>query len=218
MSDADELPPSVSRALQAGGEFVTHAGRVSVSHVSAGTLVLPTGRLVTADPGYLDEAQPLEGFKVPAGEYPVTLAMLRYPDKDQRITAAILHLGGPAAKPPIPRSWRQLGTFGVDTGLACYLDAAALDTARQWTKKGRELFWSGLNKSFDASYQDTRSYGSTVIDPRSGANLVAFSSGWGDGGYASFLALDGKGKPLFLLTDFGLLMTQEEVDGLDEEL
>ena len=217
MSSPADIPPSVARALKAGGAFGTLAGRVTVSHVPAGTLVLPTGRLVTADPGYLDEAQPLGGFKVSSGEHPVTLVMLTYPDKDQRITAAILHLAGPSRLSP-PRTWRQLDAFGVDTGLACYLDAAALDAARRWTNAARERFWSELNTSLDASYRETRSYGAAVIDPRSGANLVAFSSGWGDGGYASFLAADSRDNPLFLITDFGLLMTQAETDALDEEL
>ena len=36
------------------------------------------------------------------------------------------------------------------------------------------------------------------------ANLIAFSSGWGDGGYASFWGYDEKDNITSLVTDFAL--------------
>jgi hypothetical protein len=44
-----------------------------------------------------------------------------------------------------------------------------------------------------------------VLEPATGANLVVCSSGHGDGFYASYWGLDGKGKPVCLVTDVGLL-------------
>ena len=36
-------------------------------------------------------------------------------------------------------------------------------------------------------------------------NIIAFSSGWGDGMYPSYLALDGSGRPVAVVTDFQVL-------------
>jgi Protein of unknown function (DUF4241) len=43
------------------------------------------------------------------------------------------------------------------------------------------------------------------VDPGSGTNVVAFSSGFGDGAYPSFVGLDRDGRPAVVLTDFGVL-------------
>lgn len=46
----------------------------------------------------------------------------------------------------------------------------------------------------------------TVIAPGgSRANLIAFSSGWGDGGYASFFGYDARDSVVCLVTDFHVL-------------
>jgi hypothetical protein len=45
-----------------------------------------------------------------------------------------------------------------------------------------------------------------VAVPETGANVVEFSSGWGDGCYASYWGLAADGEPCCLATDFGLLV------------
>jgi hypothetical protein len=47
---------------------------------------------------------------------------------------------------------------------------------------------------------------SAVLDPESGANLVSFFSGHGDGCYASYFGLTAEGEAVCLVTDFGLLV------------
>lgn len=43
------------------------------------------------------------------------------------------------------------------------------------------------------------------VDPASGANVVAFSSGFGDGAYPTFVGLGSDGQPAVVITDFGVL-------------
>ena len=43
-----------------------------------------------------------------------------------------------------------------------------------------------------------------VGDP-AGLNVIAFQSGFGDGGYMSYFGLDASGRPLVLLTNFDIL-------------
>jgi hypothetical protein len=47
---------------------------------------------------------------------------------------------------------------------------------------------------------------SAVLDPASGANVVSFTSGEGDGCYASYFGLSADGSAARLVTDFGLLV------------
>ena len=44
-----------------------------------------------------------------------------------------------------------------------------------------------------------------VVDPATGANVVGFPSGFGDGGYPSWFGLDAAGAPVVLITDFGIV-------------
>lgn len=49
-------------------------------------------------------------------------------------------------------------------------------------------------------------FSSAIIDDQSGANIVRFQSGEGDGCYASYFGLAADGAPACLVTDFGLLI------------
>jgi len=49
-------------------------------------------------------------------------------------------------------------------------------------------------------------FSTAVIDEQTGANLVRFQSGEGDGCYASYFGLAADGSPACLVTDFGLLI------------
>jgi TetR/AcrR family transcriptional regulator, transcriptional repressor for nem operon len=51
---------------------------------------------------------------------------------------------------------------------------------------------------------------STAVDPATGANLVAFRSGEGDGIYPSYWGLDGARRPVALVTDFHVLSDGED--------
>jgi len=42
------------------------------------------------------------------------------------------------------------------------------------------------------------------VSERTEANVITFSSGWGDGGYASFWGYDALGDLTCLVTDFNL--------------
>ena len=40
-------------------------------------------------------------------------------------------------------------------------------------------------------------------------NIICFSSGWGDGSYASYFGFDADGRPSALVTDFAVLFGKE---------
>ena len=46
-----------------------------------------------------------------------------------------------------------------------------------------------------------------MLDGATRANVVTFSSGWGDGGYPTFLGRNGVGGVVYVTTDFGVVPT-----------
>jgi hypothetical protein len=53
-------------------------------------------------------------------------------------------------------------------------------------------------------YEDHQA-ANVCIDPSSGANVVAFTSGFGDGSYSTYVGYDAAGHPMALATDFGVV-------------
>lgn len=117
--------------------------------------------------------------------------------------------------------------YGVDSGTGCFADArATLAYSKQWTsqhetleaskKKGaawRKVGTPAVEKALFENIHDRdrrKKRTNMVIDSRSGANMVAFHSGMGDGAYPSFWGVDTKGRVLALVTDF-LVLPREDV-------
>ena len=61
----------------------------------------------------------------------------------------------------------------------------------------------------DKTYVDTWSWADVTLDPETGLNIVVFSTGMGDGLYASYIGFDEGGRVAALVTDFGLFEHEE---------
>ena len=93
--------------------------------------------------------------------------------------------------------------YGVDAGTGCFVDAPAAESLEDSEIHDR------LTADIERTYRHTWSWANVrVLDD--GANVVAFSSGGGDGFYTSWWGLDATGEPLCLVTDFGLLCEPAE--------
>jgi hypothetical protein len=204
--------PSVARSIADGLKLDSFAGPLTTSFKRIGDLIVPSKRMAGGDPNFLKDLRPFD-LKIDLRSAPVVLTLARYPDGDERIAAARIELA-----PGHPHQWREAGEFGVDSGVACFLDAAAATKLNRLSLSTLVRHQDALHRAMKKNYAETRSWGSIAIEPSSGANLVGFSSGFGDGGYGTYVGMDKAGKPLVLLTDFALLLTQDEVEGLDEEI
>jgi hypothetical protein len=67
-----------------------------------------------------------------------------------------------------------------------------------------EAFADAVIDEMERNYEDTWSWADIELDPDSGANIVAFSTGVGDGRYASYFGLGESGEVVCLVTDFSL--------------
>jgi hypothetical protein len=68
-----------------------------------------------------------------------------------------------------------------------------------------EDYWQRITDTIEEEYVPSWGWANMVMSRTTGANLVAFSTGWGDGGYPSFWGYDAGNEVACLVSDFGLL-------------
>jgi hypothetical protein len=194
----------------------------SIGVIHMGNVELTSGRIVAADP-LAQPDRPALARTVAPGDYPVTLYQAF-----GRIAAASMRFaeGKPDHWELAVLPGQDLATlkddefFGypVDAGLGCYMDADTLALIEE-----REAQVQAQKPDADINYYDDvlaadldANKGHYALHrPMAGkrGNVAVFWSGWGDGFYPVFWGLDKDGRPLALLTDFGVI---ENADGRRE--
>ncbi len=186
-------PLDYSRAFDAGTaiavDFLEGPLQGVIEVETAGTLALPSGRVAAYDPLVVGQVEAF-AFEVPPGHYPVIVSMANIDGEPRRrvIAAAVQFSEQPVSgwrqalqigEDPTELAPREMFGYAVDTGTGCFADA-----------------------DFDPGELEEIAVEEYVqLDPR----LVAFTTGWGDGRYATFLGRDALGRPAMLVTDFELL-------------
>jgi hypothetical protein len=239
--------PDLVRAFHDGERFGNGIMRV----VEVDHLVLPTGRVVACDPGYLQGwREPAYTRAVPPGRYPVVLSLLGYdtrPARQENVACAMVRFHEarverwemalrPGWDPSELRPGERFG-YGVDGGRGCFVDEWAVARLPRGPNGSQKLmeamrrvvpnpqdpqhYYRAIQQAYRAgmpgplgelyaSFFDEDETGhparSAVLDPGTGANIVTFPSGFGDGLYASYFGLGVDGTAACLVTDFGLLV------------
>ena len=209
---------------------------------SIGELDVSTGAIVACDPLVsLSRAQPFTR-RVAPGRYRVELALR---DGDVLFATLVISdtpiaRWVPALCPGEEPVDNRVPGYPVDAGTGCFVDAA---TAAAWARvtdawesanverviasgvdPANADAWHAAMRERDAERPDLlgrlhaagyHKGRAGVVVPVEGGNLAAFSSGAGDGVYSSYWALDAAGNAVALLTDFGLLGTDDEDDNDD---
>lgn len=179
--------------------------------IDAGSLRLPTGRVVACDPGWTAPGEPFT-VAVPPGSYRMEIATAAYPTEhwgkalhmedftgarivvSDRPTVAWELALRPGQDPRTLREGEFYG-FGVDSGTGCFVDAAAA---------GR--LTGGENT---VPYDDDTDGIVVLDDPESGGNLIVYPSGMGDGSYPVWIGRDADGEVTCLVADMLILRHQE---------
>jgi|GEM_PF-3008862 len=224
MSEAAPSPqhahPNFRRSFTDGYTFSHDGMDYEIRVQPVGTLRLPSGQIVAADPSSLDtRVDQYFQRTVAAGEYLVEASILR--THGQNLTYdQIACLRIRFSEEPI-QAWEMATTrdqdlsqlqpfhiygYGVDAGMGCVVDALPLRTLYQrYTMEGKTLFEDFYFQQVLPAYEASDGLGSILIDAETGANLIFCSSGAGDGYYASYWGLSAINTPVVLVTDFGLL-------------
>ena len=176
-----------------------------------GPLLLPTGRVVACDPSVISGEEEAFVRMVPPGSYPASLVLAT--DTEQaRVAAAILRFSDAS-----PVSWERARTvedddlemtgYGVDSATGCFLDSSALAiVATELEPTG--LWEQRIEEALEVAPDDDWFSANIAVSQSPPTNAIAFSTGFGDGLYASWFGLDVAGNAVCLLTDFEVVDTE----------
>ena len=186
---------------------------MTITHRQVADLFLPTGHLVACDPLVFPEME-MFSLSLPRGTFPVILSVAQIAT-DQRVAFATLRF-----RQSLPVAWDMMTVgdqdpstlkddefFGypVDSGTGCFMDRS---TARLLDARMREqdTFYETMIAEMDKTYRHTWSW----LDMSFGdGNLFAFSSGYGDGMYATYAGFDPAGEVSVVVTDFSVVPIDE---------
>jgi len=182
-------------------------GPVEVSTRLLGELKVPSGRIVVTDPFTTSFEHPDSPLarRAPTGVFPVELAIARYENDDLRVACARVRFGGAdgrAAKWEAalfegqePPDDDKIPGYGVDSGTGCFFD----EQARTRVEEATTEEWLAVTE------RNMVSTWTWHVADVGNANLIMFSSGWGDGFYGSYWGLDANDRVVELVTDFDVL-------------
>jgi len=184
--------------------------KMSFRVFEAGALQLSSGRIKASDP-FVGLEHPGFTTDVPKGRFPVRLALVEGTNSHGRV--AFARVAFSAA--PVMR-WEMAVTsnqdvatlkrdeyFGypVDAGIGCFIDAAAAPAVAKRMKSDEAWALSLLDSQTD---RPARPSFHRVVEVK-GGNLIMFTSGWGDGLYASWFGYAADGTLAALITDFNVV-------------
>jgi Protein of unknown function (DUF4241) len=200
-------PSAVADLFRPGTRHVLDTGQPVVAATQfAGVLHMPTGRLFAVDPSWLYLGPPpgVTPFTVPAppGDYPLTLALVVW--SQTRVAAAKLTVRDEpvaswemAIRPgqdPATLMENQFFGVGVDVATIALFDAVALSTMVRRVEAEPTAFDIAEGK-----------HAVELVDPASGANVIAFDTGWGDGSYPVWIGRTRDGSVACYLADMLML-------------
>ncbi|WP_286849519.1 DUF4241 domain-containing protein [Sphingobacterium sp. UBA7253] len=176
---------------------------ITFDKIALGNLKVSSGQIIATDPVTLRDAAAFsENF--PVGEFPVELAMANInANKDRRVAFARVKFSDEPiqewefallpGETSIPLKSKEIYGYGVDAGLGLFVDQAAKNSlntllGKNWDIIFSEKFEDYLNYSFQNH------------------NAIFFSTGYGDGFYATYIGKDSEGTICQLLTDFNIVL------------
>jgi hypothetical protein len=180
-------------------------------------LIVSSSQICACDPLVCPETASFTQ-KAPTGTFPVYLSIAHI-GTDQRVGfAALIFSQSPvvcwemAVLPKQDASKLKPGDiygYGVDSGTGCFMDslsAAQLNSRMQ----GEEAYYEVITDELDKTQINTWAWANIALSINPPANLVVFSTGYGDGMYASYFGLGEDKLPVCLVTDFGLIYEKPE--------
>lgn len=191
---------------------------VVISVHQIGKLIVPSGELIACDPLMGPDTRYVFKETIEPGHYPVIVSVADFrPSGHTRIACSLLRISDeipvrwePAfIDEPNPGHTDDRITYGVDAGTGCFMDLDAAQVLEDLTSDVDEFerfcdrIIAEMDKNSFGKYR-TAGWANMRVSEDIEGNIITFSSGWGDGGYASFWGYDARGKLSSLVTDFAL--------------
>ena len=167
---------------------------VLTEDVIAGRLSLPSGRVV-ADGAMIGQTDPFPDVATP-GNYPIFVTVGRLPNNayDQVAFASLVVSDAPTV------SWVERPAIAVDGGSAGF-------TSAEGSAYLANLGVDGNLEAVDTAFDSLTAHDDIVTEVPigDGLDMALFATGYGDGGYAVHVGLDGDGKPTRFVIDFAIV-------------
>jgi hypothetical protein len=200
---------------------------VTISIHQIGEVILTSGRIIACDPLIVPDTQYHLKKPVNPGHYPVIVSVADFqPAGDTRFACAVLRISDEATvrwevaliNEPDANQTDDRMAYGVDAGTGCFVDWDAAESIENLVsleisypeKDEFEMFCDQLiaemEKNSFGKHPLTAGWANMKVSDTE-ANIIAFSSGWGDGDYASFWGYGASGNLTSLVTDFAIFST-----------
>ncbi len=191
-----------------------------------GKLHLSTGRIVVSDPFTFFDEKPFV-INIDKGSYDVILSIARIIEnydetkfRHERVAFAMLKFNEnrpvrwePALRENDDVSKSSEGTFfgyGVDSGTGCFMDIETQAILNDLLFDEEYKFFDFLVNKMLNNQSSGGNWLNYDFEGLPENNLIAFSSGWGDGGYASYFGFDQDNQPACLVTDFKVVRDSDK--------
>jgi hypothetical protein len=211
-------PSEVYSASQNGTKLSNWLGELNIEQINAGEVLFPSGQVLACDPLTIYQLDPFDQ-PIPSGRHSVQLSIAHITrNSDQRIATAFLLF-----TKDMPVTWKMATTsgqdvntlgddeyfgYGVDSGVGGFMDPKAGDLlAKRYAED--DQFFDHIINLMRKTYVSTREWAKIVLDESTGLDFMVFSSGFGDGVYASYWGYSESGEVACLMTDFGILVRHE---------
>jgi hypothetical protein len=186
---------------------------VQLYGVTIGKIKIGSGRIVACDPLHIDEYGIPFTQPFPTGEFPVQLSIVKVGNEETIAFMRVSFSDEPVARweyalqkgqAPKPIQDEKEYGYGVDGGIGVLFDEEAKKSLNldSLTNMGTELYRE-MNKHYHNGWKYT-------IYKAGDYNVAAFTTGFGDGNYATYIGYNAAGKPCRLTTDFGLFKWREK--------
>lgn len=194
--------------------------RYPIRVVRLGEVQISSSRVILVDPFLMSTRDRPLTITAPPGRYPVDLAVADAGDRGQRVALARLLI---SEAPPV--RWALAVTdeqdpatltgddifgYGVDAGTGAFVDAAVPAWLAERYPPSDVDGYSAVVDDWqvrgEAAAPDLGiPYGFALVEPLGPGGAAMFSSGWGDGYYASWVGYDADDRPVVIVTDFAVI-------------
>lgn len=211
-------PEVLSGAFESGFVGEAEEKRYPLRVVRIGEVEIASGRVLLVDPGWMSTRDAPLALAVQPGRYPVDLAVADAGESGQRVALARLLLSStPAIRWELAVTDEQDAStlqgddvfgYGVDTGTGAFVDAAvpAWLATKYPEHAGYDALIEDWYRRADAAAAGLGiPYGLALVERLEPGGVAMFSSGWGDGHYASWIGYASDDLPVAIVTDFAVI-------------
>ena len=203
-------PEIFEKAFFGGTQINNDRFPITFYSVDIGKINIESGKIIACDPIVMRDVKPyIEIF--PVGQFAIHLAIAKFNNDERVAFSRIMFSNKPVAKWEfaLKKGQSQVSIFGntiysygVDGGTGIFVDMKANDAFRDLDIKNENLWQQVFDDEMKKHSHKSWEYTIYNFD---GHNLAAFSTGMGDGHYATYIGYDDKGNICRLLTDFNLV-------------